>query len=305
MKSPLVFIIILSYNSEKWINACLTSVLATAYNNFKVIVVDNGSTDNSVSEAKSFLPNIELLLNRENLGFVKGNNVGIARALNQQADYLVLLNPDTRVTSEWLTAMIDVGEAENSIGILGAVQYSYHDKTFNSWTQIVLANHLDDLTPPPAGPAWLPMEWVEGACFAVKREVFQRIGLLDPIYISFYEEIDFCRRAACYGYQTALVVNSRIHHYRGGSWKAGRDQSQMRDYFCDRGQFIYALTDPRRSFPGNLKWYFITLLTKLKEILKHPNLKRFWHLLAIQAELLGKWPGIYGKWRRERQAATF
>lgn len=303
MQRPLVYIVILSYNSARWLEACLTSVFATDYPNFKVVVVDNASTDSSVAEIRKFLPQVEWRLNQENLGFAAGNNIGIAQALSRQADYVVLLNPDTKVTPGWLTAMIEVAEAETGIGIIGAVQYSYHDETFNSWTQSALTNFLAELAMLPAGLVWLPMEWVEGSCFLVKQEVFQRIGLLDPIYISFYEEIDFCRRAACSGYRTALAVNSRVHHYRGGSWV--EDGNRMRDYFCDRGQFIYALTDPRRSFPGNLKWYFITLLTKLREVLKHPNLKRFWHLLAIQAELLGKWPGIYGKWRRERQAATF
>ncbi len=301
---PLVYIVILCYNSERWVEACLTSVLATDYPNFKLVVVDNASTDSSVAEISKFLPRVKLLSNQENLGFVGGNNIGIAQALSQQADYIALLNPDTRVTPGWLAAVVDVGEAESDIGILGVVQYSYHDNTFNSWTQVALATQLAKLTAPP-NRAWLPMEWVEGSCIVVKREVFQRIGLLDPIYLSFYEEIDFCRRAACHGYQTALAINSRVHHYRGGSWRAGRAQSQMRDYLCDRGQFIYALTDPRRSFAGNVKWYFITLLTKLKEVLWCLDWGRLRSLLAIQIDLISKWPGIYGKWKRERQTVLF
>jgi len=300
MRSPLVYIIILSYNSEKWIKACLTSVLATTYDSFKVVIVDNGSTDNTVVEVSKFLPQVELLLNQSNVGFVRGNNVGITQALSQQADYIVLLNPDTQVTPTWLTEMIKIGEAERNVGILGAVQYSYHDKTFNSWTRVALADRLAELGSPLTDTVWIPMEWVEGACFMVKAELFQRIGLLDPIYFSFYEEIDFCRRAACLGYQTALVINSRIHHYRGGVWKEGRIRNRLRDYFCDRGQFIYALTDPRRTIKGNLKWYLITLLTKLKEVIKHLDLEKLLRLLVIQADLLGKPLNVYEKWKRER-----
>jgi GT2 family glycosyltransferase len=301
MNRPLVYIIILSYNSERWLRACLTSVLATNYNNFRVIVVDNSSTDNSVAEIINFLPQVELVTNKENIGFVKGNNVGIERALSRQADYIVLLNPDTQVTSGWLAEMVKIGEAEASIGILGAVQYSYNDETYNSWTMTALANRLTDLASPPVGTVWIPMDWVEGACFMVKREVFQRIGLLAPIYFSFYEEIDFSRRAACFGYQTALVLNSKVHHYRGGVWKEGLTKSRLRDYFCDRGQFIFALTDPRRTLGANLKWYLITLLTKLKEVVKCLDLGKLLRLLVIQADLIIKLPVIYEKWRFERE----
>jgi GT2 family glycosyltransferase len=144
------------------------------------------------------------------------------------------------------------------------------------------------------------VEWVEGACFAVKRKVFEDIGLLDPIYFAFYEEIDFCRRAASRGYQTALVPHSRIRHYRGGSWAANPAIRRERDYRCDRSQFIYASTDPRSSVTQNLWRYFVTLGVKFKDAAQSFSLTRIFDLIRIQIDLMLISGSIAGKWRRDR-----
>lgn len=298
MKPPLVYVIVLNYNGIDWLSACLTSLMATRYRNFKVMLVDNGSTDESISFVQTAFPQVEIIQNNFNLGFSKGNNVGIEQALIAGADYVVLLNPDTQVDPGWLEKIIEVGEAEPATGILGSLQYCYESNEFNTWTKTAVTQHLEQLSQPNPAPAWIALEWVEGSCFAVKREVFERVGYLDPIYFSFYEEIDYCRRAACAGYQTVLVTNSRIHHHRGGIWAV--QQNRQRDYLCDRGQFIFSLTDPRRSLLGNLKWWLITLGTKLKAALWPPDFKQLGNLAQIQTFLIANWAAVYRKWKREQ-----
>lgn len=294
MKSPLVYVVVLNFNGAEWLEECLTSLLITSYNNFKVLLVDNASTDESVNFAYTNFPQVEVIQNTHNLGFSAGNNAGIERALTAGADYVVLLNPDTKVPKTWLDQLIEIGEAEPEIGILGPIQYRYESDEPNAWTT-ALAPQLAQST---ATPAWVEMEWVEGSCFTVKREVFRQIGKLDPLYHSFYEEIDFCRRAACAGYRTALVTGSHIHHHRGGIWAA--QKNRKRDYLCDRGQFIYALTDPRRSLLRNLMWWLITFGTKFKALFWQPNLGQLANLIQIQTFLVTNWVAIYNKWKREQ-----
>lgn len=295
---PLVYIIILNYNGRAWLPACFASLFATEYSNYCVTLVDNNSTDDSVNLTRQLFPQVKVICNKANLGFPAGNNVGIEYALAVGACYIVLLNPDTKLKPNWLAEIVSQGEGAPETGILGAVQYSYDDESFNTWTRTAAAAHLAELSQPESARQLIPLEWVEGSCFAVKREVFQRIGLLDPFYFSFYEELDFCRRAACAGYQTALVTNSRIHHYRGGVWAAQRNR--QRDYLCDRGQFIYNLTDPRRSLPANLKWWLITFGSKLKEALRALDFRRLAALFQIQVFLLTHGTTVYGKWKREQ-----
>lgn len=300
MMQPLVYIIVLSYNSRRWIEACVEALLKTGYDNFRIIVVDNASGDGGVELLRSNYPQVQTLMNERNLGFSEGNNVGIREALANNAEYIALLNPDTKVESEWLRELIAIGEAEAEVGILGAVQLEYDGSEFNSWTEAAVSKFLDELRRPESARAWIPVEWVEGACFAVKRRVFEEVGLLDPIYFAFYEEIDLCRRASSYGYKIALVPRSRIHHYRGGSWEANSSIKRERDYRCDRSQFIYASTDPRNSLSRNLWNYFVTLGTKSKGAIGGFNLPRLFDLIRMQADLAVRSGSIIGKWRRDR-----
>jgi hypothetical protein len=300
MPQPLVYVIVLNYNGRRWVEACLDSLLDTRYENFHVVLVDNASSDGSVRIVRSRFPKVEVVENAHNAGFSEGNNVGIREALANNADYIVLLNPDTKVEPEWLGELIAVGEAQDSVGIMGAVQLEYDGMKFNRWTTRAARECLEELNDPESARAWIPMEWVEGACFAVKRKVFEDVGLLDPIYFAFYEEIDFCRRAAFHGYKTALVPRSRIQHHRGGSWEADPAIKRERDYTCDRSQFIYASTDPRNSLVANIRWYFVTLGTKVKDTVSNFSLARMFDLLRMQIDLIGMSGSIIGKWRRDR-----
>jgi len=300
MTQPPVTVIVLNYNGARWIERCLQSLTETRYENFKVILVDNASADSSVEIVTTRFPQVEVIQNAANLGFSDGNNIGIKKALASCAKYIVLLNPDTIVEPEWLSELINAGEKTSDAGILGAVQLGYESDEFNSWTVNALSKHLAELAEPGSARPWIPVDWVEGACFAVKSQVFEAIGLLDPIYTAFYEEIDFCRRAACRGFQTAVVPRSRIHHHRGGIWQSDARLRRRRDYLCDRSQFIYNLTEPRRSLFYNTGWYLVTLATKAKEVVKGKEITRAWDLLKMQFDLAGSLALILSKWRKER-----
>ena len=299
-QSPFVCIVVLNHNGQRWLPDCLQTLLATAYDNLKVILVDNASTDGGLNYVRTHHPAVEIIENAANLGFAAGNNIGIERALALGADYVVLLNPDTKVQPAWLAELIEVGEREPALGILGAVQLAYESEAYNNWTEKVAAARLANLSAEERARKWLALEWVEGSCFAIKRAVLQRVGALDPLYDSFYEEIDFCRRADCAGFQTGLAVSSFIHHHRGGIWTENSRRQRERDYLCDRGQFIYSLTDPRRSLLGNLRSWLVTVAVKGRDAVREMELPRLAALLRIQAFLLASGSVVYQKWKRDQ-----
>ena len=296
---PLVYVIVLNFNGGKWIDACFKALLATDYSNFTAVFVDNASEDESVNLIQSF-PEVEIIANKTNCGFVMGNNPAISSALEAGADYVVLLNPDTKVEPTWLRELISVGESESRIGILGAVQLRYENDEFNSWTLSNARAHLAELRDLQTAPGWISVGWVEGSCFAVKRRVFERVGLLDPIYHTFYEELDFCRRAICSGFEVALVPRSRYHHYRGGSWKANARIKRERTYRYDRGHLIYRLTDPKKSFLGNFFCYCLSVGSKAVEALKHFRVYRLWDLIRVQFAIAVLFKPLAKKWKRDQ-----
>ena len=120
-----VFLIILNWNGGEMTVNCLRSLegIETREMDVKVVVVDNGSTDNSVERIKERYKDIKILRNRENLGFAEGNNVGIRYALKIGADFVCLLNNDTRVPSDFLLHLIEVANSDKKVGIVGGKIY--------------------------------------------------------------------------------------------------------------------------------------------------------------------------------------
>jgi GT2 family glycosyltransferase len=144
------------------------------------------------------------------------------------------------------------------------------------------------------------MKWIEGSCFVVKREVFKAVGLLDPIYVSFYEEVDFCRRAACRGYITALIPRSRFHHYGGGTWRSTPQLKRLRGIRYDHSHLIFSLTDPRKSQLGNLIWYLTILTVKIAVQAKTFHFMRIWDLIRLQPAIFGEIGALKRKLDKDR-----
>lgn len=302
---PQAFVVVLNFNGARWLAACLDALLQTTYSNFSIIVIDNASTDDSPSLICERYPEVTLLQQYQNNGFSAGNNEGIRYALERQADYVVLLNPDTKVKPDWLSCLIEVGEQEPKVGILGAVQLRYDEDGWNSWTHTALTPEQQALLLDKKHcPAWVEMEWVEGSCFAIKREVLQAVGLFDPIFFSFYEEIDYCRRARYHGFQTGLVTQCRFHHHRGGVWAATQEKQMSRDYQCDKSQFIYSLTAPDRAMARNLLNYGQTFLVKCKEALVAMRYTQLLTLAGMQLSIWCQSLAIWRKWRADRLKLT-
>lgn len=298
--SPLVYVIVVTFNGRRWLDACLESLSRTNYDNFKVVVVDNNSSDDSVDFIRTTFPDVELIVSDDNYGFCEGNNTGIASALEANADYVVLLNNDTHVEEDWLAEITAVGEKNANVGILGAVQLIYDGNDFNSWTTSVAKNHLAELNNLNTARPWIPMRWVEGSCFAIKRKVIEEVGLLDPIYFMYYEEIDYCRRSAAHRYSTALVPRSRFHHYRGGTSKINAQAKRKRALLYDRSYLIYHATDLRRLFSVNMLRYGLAVASKCFEQLRLRRYGRMWDVIRLQPELARSFKAIRRKWKNDR-----
>lgn len=294
-------IIIVNYNGERWIGECLRALRLTAGVTYRIIVIDNGSTDQSIALIEQSFPEVELIAAGRNLGFCEGNNLGIARAFETGCDHIALLNPDTRVESDWLHELLEALATDEKRAIAGAVQLRYEDDGFNSWTSTAFPTLLTELQNPGTARPWIEVDWVEGACLVITRRALEEIGWLDPVFFAFYEEIDLCRRARAHGYQVGLVPGSRIHHHRGGSWEATPELKRQRDRRCDRSQFIYVMSDPQRDRLGNLLMGLRTIVTKTITAIRERSLARLIDLPGLIIEIVGLSRSINQKWANDRQ----
>ena len=108
---PLIYVVVVNWNRANDTVECLRALESSDYSNYRSLVVDNGSTDGSLDVIETVFPVVEVLANEDNLGFARASNIGIEHALQQGADYVLLLNNDTLVHKHLLTELVAVGDA--------------------------------------------------------------------------------------------------------------------------------------------------------------------------------------------------
>jgi N-acetylglucosaminyl-diphospho-decaprenol L-rhamnosyltransferase len=230
--TPTLSIIIVNWNVRDLLAACLRS-LAPAREQLalQVIVVDSHSADDSVAMVRRDFPWVELIACTENVGFPKGNNLGLAQANGR---YLLLLNPDTEVVGAALTTMIDYLASHPDVGALGpqllnpdgSVQSSR--RRFPTLTTALFeSTWLEPLAPASilrhyyvqdvADGETAVVDWVTGACLLVRRDVVDQIDGLDEAYFMYSEELDWCRRIKAAGWQIVYLPTAQVIHHVGKS----------------------------------------------------------------------------------------
>ena len=206
-KRPLVSIIILNYNGRRWLKPCLTSLRRLTYPNYEVILVDNASIDGSVDSVSADFPWVKIIRNKRNLGYAEGNNIGIRHA---NGSLIAILNMDTIVDPYWISELVEVAISDPKIGACGGKIYDYFDKKNLQFPDpLVIPSKLYD----KIQDVWS----IYGAGFLVKRDVLEIIGLFDPEYFCYYEEIDLCWRIRLAGFRVVFVPKAVMYHFQGGA----------------------------------------------------------------------------------------
>lgn len=226
MREKTVFVIVLNWNGKNDTLECLQSLQKTNYPNFKILVVDNGSTDDSVYAIKTSFPKVEVLETGENLGFAGGNNVGITYAYNQGADYIFLLNNDTSVKDDFISILVATGESDKQIGLIGSKIY-YFDHPTIIWFAggkitglkgVHLGLNQEDSS---QFNQTKEVDYLTGCALMIKREVIAKIGTLTEDYFLYYEDTDYSAKAKKAGFKIVYEPRSIIYHKVSRSTKAG------------------------------------------------------------------------------------
>jgi hypothetical protein len=225
-------IVIVSYNSKNHLTQCLESIYTQEHNlNYEVIVVDNASTDASVSLVKERFPQVQLISNKVNLGFAKANNIGVEAV---KGEYILFLNPDTVIQKNALKKMVNFMKENIDAGVVGpkllnsdgSIQFSCR-RFYNFRTILFRRTLLGKVFPNSQLLKYHLMadwnhnevkevDWVLAACLMTRRGILEKIGYFDEKYKMYFEDVDLCKRVKetgykVYYYHDAVVVH---HHQR-------------------------------------------------------------------------------------------
>ena len=243
---PKVVVVVLNWNGRMDTLACLDSLADVTYPNWEVIVVDNGSEDGSVEAIRKAHPAATVIESAENLGFAGGNNLGLEAALRRSADFILLLNNDTIVAPDVLSAFVtaarehpDAGAYSGRIYFLSDPQrlwyagtrWSPPDAAFEHIGQGVVdgGNSFEEVR---------ETDYACGCAMFLRASAVRGIGPLDERFFLLFEETDWCSRAKRAGLRSLFVPQARLWH-RVSAALGGRGVP-LYEYFYTRNRLLYA-----------------------------------------------------------------
>lgn len=272
-----IALVIINWNNYEDTNECLNS-LCGLVEAPKVFLVDNASIDGSYEILRNEnyeTLEITFIRNDFNLGFAEGNNIGIRLALQEEYKIVVLLNNDTTVDPKFLKYLAQIFEEDKEVGIVGSINFYYSNPSRvwasgavmeNWWTRraIDITAEKEDLS---LVPNVREVDYVPGSAIAIKREVFDVIGLLDARFFYYFEETDFCISAKESGFKVVSSLKSKIYHKVGrSSIKNDQNSASIGDYFYLRNEILFQLKH-RSSMTDVIPICVIWLFKNLKAML--------------------------------------
>jgi GT2 family glycosyltransferase len=229
MKNSKIAIIICTYNQEKLLEECLTSIKnKTDYKYYKVYFVDDSGSGKIGENIRKKFKWVDITINKKNKGFSGANNVGIKKAIKEyNPNYILLLNDDCEIIEKnWLKKIIEVGEKNKNIGILGC-KILYPDKSLqniggylNKWKiELELDDDREDV---------FEVDHVMGACIIIKKEVINDLGILNEAYSPYLlEDTDYCLRAKEKGWKVVSIPYVEVIHKKGKSIDSQDDKRRL------------------------------------------------------------------------------
>jgi GT2 family glycosyltransferase len=210
---PEVSCVVLNWNGWQDTVECLDALKACSYPNLTIIVVDNGSTNDSVMRIRAAHPGILILESKNNLGFAGGNNIGIRYALAHGADHVWLLNNDTKPAPDALAALVAKAASDKRIGAVSSVCY-YADapSQVEAWggARVNLWIGFGRNSRQPRDDSWF--HTLNGTSMLIGRKALEDAGVLDEVFFLYWEDTEFCLRLRKKGWRIAAAADSRVLH---------------------------------------------------------------------------------------------
>lgn len=297
-----LYTVVVNWNRPEDTLACVRSLFAAGQAAERIILIDNGSHDDSVARLRAAVPAITLVTNSDNLGFAEGSNVGIRLALKAGADLVLLLNNDAIVDPGCLAALAEAALAHPDAGFLGA-KICYLEDPGRIWmgkpvwdarTCRFAHEGIHQLDAESGLHAPSEASYVCGCAMMVTRRALETVGLMDPRFFCYFEEVDWCFRGARHGFRSLYVPAAKVWHKVSAS--SGGKQTPVVCYFRTRNRLLWAerhltahqrwqvLVDSAREAHTGLGWCAVGPRACLQ--------RAYWNLLSLHRD-----PLLYA-WRR-------
>lgn len=301
---PLVHIVILNWNNPADTLICLESVHELDYSTFHIVVVDNGSTDDSVTRIREAWPSVEILETHINLGYAEGNNVGIRHALAQGADHILILNNDVILAPSMLSELVRVLDSKSDVGMVGPKLYCsdspnrlFATGSFVDWRRGSLEHrNMFQYERRTKTGSELPesVEFLIGCVLLIRRQAIEVVGGFNSKYYLNFEDVEMAIRLISCGYRVQYVPTAHAWHKISATLGQA---SAANTYYMTRNALLFFSTNGRRY----RRWltvshiFFQTVRTiaawSLKAQYDHPSYRsrRVASVYAICDYLLGRY----------------
>ncbi|RKY28038.1 MAG: glycosyltransferase family 2 protein [Planctomycetota bacterium] len=211
---PRVALIVLTMNNLSDTAVALESLSALTYPNCEIILVDNGSTDDSIPVLRERFPHVTIIENGRNLGFAAGNNAGLEFARTGGADYMMLLNNDIEVEPDFLDILVEAVESDPRIGMIGPAIYDFEDRPNNvgwrfnpRWGYSIRVRFEE-----AEGREILDVHTISGCAVMIRRAVYEKIGGLDERLFLLVEDVEWGLRCLEAGWRVVTATRAKLWH---------------------------------------------------------------------------------------------
>jgi len=263
--APRIVAVTVNYNGGAFLDTFLQSFRRLTYPNLGLVVVDNASEDGSAALVSQLLPDATLIQSADNTGFAGGNNRAVREALAQGADYVLLINNDTRLEPGLVDALVAEAGPRTLVAPLVFLEGTdgLLDDTVGdfSWLRGAWRHWTFGQPVPPALRQSGPAQMASLCCLLVPAAVFAIAGMLDERMFMYYEDFDFIRRAQRAGFQLRFTPAARLWHRKSASSGGGLNPFKL--YYATRNRlYLLRRHQPPLLFAGFALYFVATRLVR-------------------------------------------
>lgn len=277
----MIAIVIPNFNGLEHLKTCYRSIIKQSFKDWKLVLVDNGSTDNSVNYTKKSVPASHIIALNKNTGFAKAVNEGIKYALQSEpVDYILLLNNDIELEHDFLQKGIDTFNSKPDASVVAVKMLNYYNREIiddagdfiksNGGSPLARGNGQKD------EGQYNKSEYIFGACAGAafyKREAFEKAGFFDEDFFAYYEDIDFSFRLQLLGYKCFYQPSAVCYHKRGGTSSVATHGFQTE--MCERNLILM-----------RIKNYPLSVLILYQPLFFIARLKRYYSFIRYHSFII-------------------